>query len=187
MPFEVGKSFNSGAEWLCGAPLVYGTLRNPVATALLITALALIIVYVVYREDLRGTGWRLGAKSAVWLTFGVSALVFVHYHALGRSLSQGNASQGVRDVVNSIHHSVSAEGGYSVLGGGHSVLGGGYSVLGGSPHQPHPRPPPPPCPLPPPPPSPQSEAVGGAPRPDNIAAFDELRLERVILATNQGA
>jgi len=173
MPFEVGKSFNSGAEWLCGAPLVYGTLRNPVATALLITALALIIVYVVYREDLRGTGWRLGAKSAVWLTFGVSALVFVHYHALGRSLSQGNASQGVRDVVNSIHHSVSAEG--------------GYSVLGGSPHQPHPRPPPPPCPLPPPPPSPQSEAVGGAPRPDNIAAFDELRLERVILATNQGA
>jgi hypothetical protein len=117
MAFEIGKTFNGGAEWLCNSTLVYGTLRNPVVTALLITALALTIIYVMYKEDLKGSGWRRGAKAGIWLTIGVSALVFVHYYALERSMRKGESSRGVRDTMASIHHSASATRGYPVLGG----------------------------------------------------------------------
>jgi hypothetical protein len=117
MAFEIGKTFNGGAEWLCNSTLVYGTLRNPVVTALLITALALTIIYVMYKEDLKGSGWRRGAKAGIWLTIGVSALVFAHYYALERSMRKGESSRGVRDTMASIHHSASAAKGYPVLGG----------------------------------------------------------------------
>jgi len=117
MPFELGEAFNGGAEWVCASSAVYGALRNPVFTALLITALALIAVHAVYREALKGAGWRRGLKAGFWLVIGVSALVFVHYYALERSLQNSHASQGVRTVVESIHHSATTGGGYAVYPG----------------------------------------------------------------------
>ena len=181
MSFEIGKTFNGGAEWLCGSSLVYGTLRNPVVTALLITALALIIIYVMYKEDLKGTGWRRGVKTGFWVAIGVSALVFVHYYALERSMRKGNASQGVRDVMASIHHSATATKGYSVLGGDHDEDGsprrrpaadddsGDDEDSSGE----------------------EAAAPRGAPRrrADNVAgtsAMDELGLQRVVLTSSAG-
>ncbi|GFR88140.1 hypothetical protein ElyMa_002510000 [Elysia marginata] len=114
MAFEIGKTLNSGAEWLCGSALIFKTLSNPFFAALLITTLALIIVYGVYKDVIKGTGWRRGLKTGIWMAIGVSALVFIHYYALERFLRKDRASQGVRDVMASIHHSATTGGGYSV-------------------------------------------------------------------------
>lgn len=116
MPFELGSAFNGGAEWVCGSSAVFGILRNPVLTALLITALALIIIYAMFKDEIRQSGWRKGFKAGFWLLIGISALVFVHYYALERSLKKNAASQGIRRVMDSIHHSAAVGGGYSVLG-----------------------------------------------------------------------
>ena len=179
MSFEIGKTINGGAEWLCGSSLIFGTLSNPVFTALLTTALALIIIHVMYKDDLKGTGWRRGLKTGIWLAIGVSALVFIHYYALERRLRKGHASQGVRDVMASIHHSAATGGGYSVYSGP-APAAGGYrdedddaSAGGGAPRPPRPRP-----------------DVVGPPGPAfarGMGAMDELGLERVVLTSTPGS
>ena len=176
MSFEIGRTINGGAEWLCASSLVFGTLSNPVITALLITALALIVIYVMYKDELKGTGWRRGLKMGIWMVVGISALVFVHYYALERHLRKGHASQGVRDVMASIHHSAVAGSGYSVLGGD---LSGGddprQSTDGEEVGPQHSQPP-------------QLPRL----RPDNVggdvdpAAMDELGLQRVVLTSTPG-
>jgi hypothetical protein len=176
MSFEIGKTINGGVEWLCGSSLIYRTLSNPVFTALLITAMALITIHVMYKEDLKGTGWRRGLKTGIWLAIGASALVFVHYYALERHLRKGNAAQGVRDVLASIHHSATTGGGYSVYSG---PAAGAYRDEAD--------------------PSDGREAGGSPPRPrpDNVGtpspafakgtgAMDELGLERVVLTSTPG-
>jgi hypothetical protein len=122
MAFEVGETVNRCAEWVCSSPFVYGTLSNPVVTALLITAMALAVIYAMYRDDLEDTGWRLGVKTAIWLAVGTSALIYAHYYALERRLRKKSSSQGVRDVMASIHHSASTGGGYAVRGGDPQAL-----------------------------------------------------------------
>lgn len=114
MTFEIGSAFNGGAEWLCGSSAVYGIVKNPVFTALLITALALVVIYSTYKSELKGTGWRRGVKTAFWLAILVSGAVFVHYYALEHALQTSHVSQGVRTVVDSIHHSATTGGGYAV-------------------------------------------------------------------------
>ena len=120
MPFELGKALNGGAEWVCGSAAVFGALRNPVVTALLMAALALVVVHALFRAELKDVGWRRNAKAGFWLLVGVSALVFVHYYALQRHLQTECASQGMRTMLASIHHSAAVGGGYAVLapGGG---------------------------------------------------------------------
>lgn len=114
MAFELGEVFNRGADWICGLSGVFAIINNPIFIALLITGLALVIIYAVFRENLKGAGWRRGLKAGFWLTIGVSVLVFVHYYALERCLRNAHASQGIRSVVDSINYSAS-------IGGGHSV------------------------------------------------------------------
>lgn len=179
MSFEIGKTINGGAEWLCGSSLIFGTLRNPVFTALLITALALIIIHGMYKDELKGTGWRRGLKTGIWMALGVSALVFIHYYALERHLRKGHASQGVRDVMASIHHSATTGGGYAVYAAGSPAAAGGDSAEGASDsEEPSPR-------------------VRG--RPDNVGApgpgfassssraMDELGLQPAVLASTPGS
>ena len=114
MSFEIGKAFNRGAEWICSSSAIYSIIRNPIITALLITTLSLIIIYMMYKKDLKGTSWRRGFKTGFWLIIGISALIFVHYYVLERSLRTSQVSQGVRNVIESIHHSATTGGGYAV-------------------------------------------------------------------------
>ena len=114
MPFEIGEVLNQGAGWIGQSPLVFGIIRNPVFTALLITAFALVIIHAMYGWDLKKTGWRRSFKTGFWLLLSVSALIFVHYYALERHLLDSLAPEGVRNIVRSIHHSVTTGGGYPV-------------------------------------------------------------------------
>jgi hypothetical protein len=114
MPFELGGALRGGAEWTCGSPLLYGVLRNPVFTAALITALALVIIFALYRAELKRSGWQLGVKTAFWVLVATSAVVFVHYYALEKYFSKEHSNRGVREVVGSIHASAVGGGGYRV-------------------------------------------------------------------------
>jgi hypothetical protein len=114
MPFEIGEVLNQGAGWIGQSPLVFGVIRNPVLTALLLTALALVIIHAMYGWDLKKTGWRRSFKVGFWLLLSASALLFVHYYALERHLLNSLAPEGVRNIVRSIHHSVASGGGYPV-------------------------------------------------------------------------
>jgi len=114
MPFELGGTLRGGAEWTCGRPLFYGVLRNPVFTAALITALALVIVFALYRSELKRSGWQLGVKTGFWVLVATSAVVFVHYYALEKYFNKEHGNRGVREVVGAINASAVGGGGYRI-------------------------------------------------------------------------
>ena len=105
MPFEVGQVVNGAAEWVCGSSIVYGVLRNPIITALLITALAMIIIFTVLNpgKTKNAPRWQTNLRCGIYLFLGISAIMFVHYYALGRSLRSDASQKGIRDVVNQVH------------------------------------------------------------------------------------
>jgi len=105
MTFEVGKTFNAGAGWVCSSPIVYNTLSNPVITALLITALTMIIVYAMNAEALKETPWRRRIKTGLWVLLAVSGGVFVHYYAMRRHAQETSGNKGLQSVMESIHQS----------------------------------------------------------------------------------
>jgi hypothetical protein len=117
MPFELGATARGGAEWACRRPTLYGVLRNPVFTAALLTALALVIVFALYRTELRKSGWQLGLKTGVWLLIATSAVVYAHYYALGKWLAQEQDQKGVREVVGGVYAAAVGGGGYQVAPG----------------------------------------------------------------------
>lgn len=114
MSFELGRTLNNGAGWLCDSPLIYNTLGNPVVAALLITALALVIMHSMHRSELRDVGWRRRVKTGFWLMIGTSALIFVHYYALNARLRKNSLRENVRDVMASINYSAATGKGYAV-------------------------------------------------------------------------
>lgn len=107
---EVGQVINGAAEWVCGGRFIYGILRNPVVTALLVTVLAMVVIFAMHRPT---CGWQTAVRGGVYLFLGVSALMYVHYYALGRALRSEDAQKGIRDVVAAVHHA----GGTVVYGG----------------------------------------------------------------------
>jgi hypothetical protein len=173
MAFELGKTINGGAEWVCSSSLVFKTLRNPVFVALLVTALTLIIITVMNKEEMEGLDWRRKLKTCVWVTIGVSALTFVHYYALESHLRRGNSSQDRRDVMASINNSAALGGGYAVYAGSQGPSG----AERGAPSA-----------------AERGAAERGAPsaaepRPSNVATYvpaarDDLVLEKVLLPSS---
>ena len=119
---DISRVFNDGAERLCRSSLVFGVLRNPVATALLVTAVALVIIFAMYRDALAGTGRHRGIKTVFWVTIAVSAIIFTHYYALECFLRKKQATDGMRTLVNSVYQSAGSGRGFSVtprqFGGG---------------------------------------------------------------------
>ncbi len=93
MPFDIGKAVNSIAGWVGGAPLVSSVIGNPVMTSLLLTALALIIIYAIdERGESRG-------RAAVYVFLAFLAVTFIHYATVARSLRGEAFRQGAKSVV----------------------------------------------------------------------------------------
>jgi hypothetical protein len=109
MPFEIGNFINGGADRVSGSPFFSGILRNPVFTSLMITVLAMVIIYALFKRELRGTGAPKAVKAGFWLLLGVSAVVFLHYYVVDHSLKKSNRAQLAQDTVSTIY---SAEGGF---------------------------------------------------------------------------
>ena len=153
---------------ICSSKLSFNILRNPVYTSLLITALALIVIYTLYRSDFKEGGWRLGIKTGFWLLIVVSAVMYVHYYALSRHMDEEHSQKGIRDVVSSVTEAANFQ---RVNGGGYST----YSVLGGDtkkgkdPEDPG---------------DPETEPAKPLPsddRPDNVSEPAGLKIEPVVL------
>jgi hypothetical protein len=102
---SLGGAVNSGADWVCGMPLVRSIVSNSVFTALLITALAAIVALSVYRAQLKGAGGRKAVRAFLYLFFLVTAVMFVHQYTLTKSARASAESQNIRDVFAGIQQS----------------------------------------------------------------------------------
>jgi hypothetical protein len=114
MGFEAERALQSGASWATALPVVGGTLRNPVYTALLITALAMVVIFLQFRHDLKHVSGRQMLRAGFYAFLGVSLLVYVHYYALAGSIRQQHSQHGIREVVGSIYGHSSHPGAFRV-------------------------------------------------------------------------
>jgi hypothetical protein len=172
MPLEFGSLFNSCSEWISNNRLVNKVIGNPLFTALLVTALAMIVVWSLYKQELKDTGKKRALRAFIYVSFAVSALLFVHYYIVTRNLERDIQRRGVREVFQSVHASAEMKG----TEGAKSIVGAGVSS-GGAP-RPAPR-----AFAPPVAQSPPTEAAAEDSEPEDNIATDEgsLNIEEVVL------
>lgn len=90
-------------------------LTNPLVTALLLTALAMLVFFTFLDgKCLPDVGWRSKTRTAIYLFLGIVAVLGLHFHALERKLAQTMRKSGAESLVNDLHHSQRLPG---VLGG----------------------------------------------------------------------
>lgn len=178
MSFNIGGAVNSAADWACNAPIIRGIVSNPVFTALLITALVVIVVMALYHDQLKKAGVKRKVRAVLYIFLLVTAVMFVHHYAVNSIARESAVQQGARDMFRSIQDSRDSgvSGTVPVLPMGYEsepaeaplATGGGNtsSVSGGD------------CGCP--------DATVAGRRPDNIALDDDLVIEDVIVPTTVG-
>lgn len=103
--FDLGGAINGAADWACSAPIIRTIVSNPVFTALLITALVVIVAMSLYGRQIKSSGGKVAARASLYVFLLVSAVMFVHHYAVVRSTQDSAHQKGVRDVFSSIHQS----------------------------------------------------------------------------------
>jgi hypothetical protein len=165
--FDLGGAINGTAEWACNAPIIRTVVNNPIFTALLITALVVIVIMALYHYQIKQAGAKKAVKAFLYVFLLVTAVMFVHHYAVMRSARDAASQKGVRDVFSSIEQ--------SRLGG---AAGATPVIPWGFPDA-----------------QPISEAEGGAPpmpvavrgpRPDNIALDVDTIIEDVVVPATAG-
>jgi hypothetical protein len=105
MGFDLGATVNSAADWVCNAPLVRGIVRNPIYTALLVTALAAIVAMALYGNQIRKAGLKRGARALLYMLLSATAVLFVHHSAVSSAARDAADQKDVRTVFASIQQS----------------------------------------------------------------------------------
>lgn len=105
MGFDLGSSVNSMADWVCNASVVRGIVSNPVFTALLITALIVIVLMGLYRYPIKRSGTKRAVRALIYIFLLCTAVMFVHHCAVMNYAQDFASQKGVREVFSSIQNS----------------------------------------------------------------------------------
>lgn len=106
MPLELGRVGGAAAARATGGA-AGALLSNPVGAALVVTALALAIVFAMLRDhsDIAACPWRPRLRCALYLFMGVSLVMALHYYGLGRQLRERYQTTSRNTIVGQIHSS----------------------------------------------------------------------------------
>jgi hypothetical protein len=102
MGFDINHTLDRISSWLCSSPMVNAIIGNPIFTALLITALAVVVIMGVLHYSVRNAGWKKIARVSIYLLLVVSAVVFVHHYAVLNRMRTESIMQNSRDVFQSL-------------------------------------------------------------------------------------
>ncbi len=123
MGFDAGHTLDRMASWLCSSSIVNTVIGNPIFTALLITALAVIVIMSVLHYSVRNTGWKRITRMSIYLLLVVSAVIFVHHYAVLNRMKTETMMQNSRDVFQSLG-TVQGRGEHPVLPQSTTAVGG---------------------------------------------------------------
>ncbi len=115
MGFSLGGAVNGAAEWACSSPLVGGVVSNGVFAALLVTALIVLALMGIYREEARAGGRRKGVRAVLGILLIVSGVMFVHHYAVSRAFAARADREGLRDAFEGIQAARALGGGARVV------------------------------------------------------------------------
>lgn len=98
-------------------PAYAAVLSSPLAMAALVTALALAIVFAVFRAELGRPGWKKPFRAAFWLFVATAAALYAHYVFTQKCFQALGGSEGVRSAVAGIYAAPVGPRGYPVAAG----------------------------------------------------------------------
>lgn len=102
MPFSLTQAADDTASRLTRSGPT-SLIRNPIAAALIITALALAIVFAIIVEC-KQSSWRARMRCAVYIFIGVSVLLALHYYGMTRSMESKFRSSADTQLIDQIQH-----------------------------------------------------------------------------------
>lgn len=123
MGFDISHTLDRVASWLCSSSIINAVISNPIFTALLITALAVVVIMGVLHYSVRNSGWKRIARMSIYLLLVVSAVVFVHHYAVLNRTKTETMMQNSRDVFQSLG-TVQGRGEHPVLPQSAMAVGG---------------------------------------------------------------
>lgn len=104
MPFDLGSTINNATSWVSTSPIIGAVVANPFYTALLLTAISMIIIVSVY-PSLKKNKTSEGLRAFIYMFVAVLVVLFIHYYSLKASMTDNYSQQGVREVFSSIQTS----------------------------------------------------------------------------------
>lgn len=100
--FNIACAVNGVSERICKAKIVRSIAENPIFTALLITALVVIVIMAQYYYKIKKEGNTKLAKTVLYIFLLVTAVMFLHNYASEKLIKSTFDQQGLRDMFSSI-------------------------------------------------------------------------------------
>jgi hypothetical protein len=102
-------------------------MSNPIYTALLITALVLVIILGVFHY--KKITFKDKMRAFVYVFFATTLVLFIHHYSVLNSLKESTSQRGVRDLFTSIHTNRDVPGSIPVIP---NITGGGDANANGA-------------------------------------------------------
>jgi phosphomevalonate kinase len=96
-------SSNSSADWCCKIPVIGPIVNNPIFTALLITAIVLIVIMAIYK--IQDQGGQKMFKCAFYIFILITAITFIHHYAIMKTAKNNFATNEVKNIFSGIKQS----------------------------------------------------------------------------------
>lgn len=100
--FGLSDAVNGAADKICNMVLVRRVVRNPLFTALLITALIAVIAMAFYGSSIRNSGLKKAARVFIYSLLATTAVSYLSYHTMSRMFSETERKEEMRNVFNGI-------------------------------------------------------------------------------------
>ena len=93
MSIEIGRTINEATDWISEIPIVSSIIQNPIYTALLITALFVVIILTFYYTS----GFHKIMKCTLYFFLIILGIMYVHNYSI---IKHTTATLGRQDVKN---------------------------------------------------------------------------------------
>jgi hypothetical protein len=101
MTFDVGEVINNIIDGFISAPIVGTVARNPIYTALVVTAIIMIIIMIVFRDiDADETLFTMALRSGFWVFIMMLCTLMIHNRVLGVENNQAQKDVNYDRVFN---------------------------------------------------------------------------------------
>jgi uncharacterized membrane protein YhaH (DUF805 family) len=99
MTFDVGEVINYMIDGFLRAPIVSTIAKNPIYTALVITAIIMLIIMIIFRDiDADETLFTMALRSGFWIFIMMLGILMIHNRVLGAE-SQTKSVDGQYETV----------------------------------------------------------------------------------------
>jgi hypothetical protein len=93
---NIGAAVNSAADWVSDAPPIRAVVSNPLLTAVLLTAIAVVFVLAMRQSS------RINFRAIIYMFIVTASVLFIHHRVVNRMVAEDSLQRDTRDIFNTI-------------------------------------------------------------------------------------